>query len=123
MTAVDQPDPAKFYDETLRLLVPSESNPHETYLVELDSYEGNGECACPAFNFPPRGMEFSKRELCARRVSPQEAIDRGLVKLPKSGRIGDALRCKHIVEARDKLASALIKTLVYAKKNPAQKRN
>lgn len=111
MSAMDRPDPAEFYDTALRFLVPSESDPHVKYMVELDSYAGNGECDCPNFNFPPKGMEFSKRDLCAKRVTPEQALAAGWVKLPKSGRIADALRCKHIVNGRDELATATIETL------------
>lgn len=116
MSELEQSEPAVFYDATLRFQVQSDSDPHVKYMVELDSYFGNGECDCPSFVFRPRGMEFSKRDLCAKRVPPHQAITAGWVKMPKSGRVSDALRCKHIVNARDELATAVIKSLVYAEK-------
>ncbi len=116
MSALEQMDPAQFYDATLRFTVPSGSDPHATYLCELDSYSGNGECDCPNFVFPPKGKPYSKRDLCAKRVTPEDAVARGWVKMPKSGRASDALRCKHIVDSRDQLASAVIRALVKAEK-------
>lgn len=109
-------DPAVFYDNTLRFTVRSGSDPHVEYMVELDAYNGNGVCDCPNFVFAPKGMEFSKRDLCAKRISPEHALAAGWVKLPKSGRISDALRCKHIVDARDQLAGAVVRALVKAEK-------
>ena len=117
MSDLDQMDPAKFYDATLRFTVASGRDPHVHYMVALDSYAGNGECDCPNFVFPPRGQSHSKHELCANCVTADEAVRRGWVPLPKSGRISDALRCKHIVDARDQLATAVVKTLAYAEKH------
>lgn len=109
MTALDQMDPAVFYDATLRFTVRSRTDPHATYLCELDAYGGTGKCSC---------MDFVTRKepLLARRVTPEQAIERKLVKTPKSGRISDALRCAHLVDARDQLASSVIRALVKAEK-------
>lgn len=39
------------YDSPLRFLVDSNSACGVQYLVELDTYGGNGMCACPHFRF------------------------------------------------------------------------
>lgn len=123
MAAIDQQDPAEIYDTALRFLVPSETDPHVKYLVELDSFSGNGECDCPSFNFPRHGQPYSRREMCARRVTPEQAIASGWATVPKSGRVADALRCKHIVAGRDEIATVLIAFLAkHAKKNTPQKK-
>lgn len=121
MPDIDPQLPAELYDTALRFLVPSESDPHVKYLVELDSFSGNGECDCPAFNFPRKGTQFSKRDLCARRVTPEAAVAAGWVKLPDSGRMSDALRCKHIVSGRDEIATVTINFIAKhaTKKNTA----
>lgn len=121
MKPLDQMDPAVFYDAVLRFTTPSSEDPHVNYLQQLDSYEGNGECDCPNFIFAPKGQPYSKRDLCAKRVTPAEAIERGLAKLPKSGRVSDAMRCKHLVDARDQLATAVIKSISHAEKIHAAK--
>lgn len=115
MPDIDPQLPAELYDTALRFLVPSESDPHVNYLVELDSFGGNGECDCPAFNFPRHGEKFSRRELCARRVTPEQAIAAGWVTMPKSGRMADALRCKHLVSGRDEIATVAIRALSKAR--------
>ena len=92
MTAIDQPKPAENYDG-IRYQVPSATKPHEAYCVELDSYSGNGECSCPSF-------DFRLRPLLARLYTPERAVKEGLIKLKPGQRIADALRCRHIIEAR-----------------------
>jgi hypothetical protein len=67
----------------------------------------------------PKGSAYSKRDLCAKRVPPQEAINAGWVKMPASGRVSDSLRCKHIVDARDQLATSVIRSLSYAEQKKA----
>lgn len=111
MSALEQMDPAQHYDHTLRFQVKSRTDPHVTYLCELDAYSGNGRCTC---------MDFATRKepLLARRVTPEQAIEQKLVKMPKTGRISDALRCAHLIDARDQLASAVIRAISYAEKNP-----
>jgi hypothetical protein len=116
MRALEQMDPAVFFDHTLRFQVPSGSDPHVTYLVQLDSYSGNGECDCPAFNFPRKKGGDSMRTLLAKRVTPEQAFQSGQVNMPKTGRVSDCLRCKHIIDARDQLASAVIRCISHAEK-------
>lgn len=118
---IDTPDPATFFDHTLRFRVPSESDPNVTYMVELDSYSGNGRCDCPDFTIPRKKGGWSKESILSRMITPQEAFDRGLVTLPKSGRIADCLRCKHIVNGRDELATVTIKTVAHVEKIHAAK--
>ena len=109
MTKLEQMDAAKFYDATLRFLVPSESDPHVSYVVELDSYSGNGECTCTHF-------ECRLRPLLAQQVTADQAVNRRLVKLKPGQRDSDALRCKHIIDARDQLATATIRAISHAEK-------
>lgn len=109
MSQLDQMDPAVFYDATLRFTIPSGKDPHATYMIELDSFGGNGSCSCEDFT-------MRKGPLLARRVTPADAVAQKLVKLPKSGRVSDALRCKHLVDARDQLASSVVRALVKAEK-------
>ena len=109
MTALDQMDPAEHYDATLRFTVRSRTDPHATYLCELDAYAGTGRCSC---------MDFVTRKepLLAKRMTPEQAVEQKLVKRPKSGRISDALRCAHLIDSRDQLASSVIRALVKAEK-------
>lgn len=116
MAALEQMDPAVFYDHTLRFTVPSRSDPHAVYVVQLDSYSGNGECTCMDF-------ETRKRPLLARRVTPEQAYQQKQAKIGPTGRISDCLRCGHIIDARDQLATAVIKTIAHVEKihrNPPQ---
>ena len=109
MTALDQMDPAQFYDCTLRFTVRSRTDPHATYLCELDAYGGTGRCSCMDF-------ETRKEPLLAKRMTPEQAVEQKLVKRPKSGRISDALRCAHLIDSRDQLCSSVIRALVKAEK-------
>ena len=103
MTAIplDFANPATRFDAVLRYHVPSRTRGHETYLVELDAYSGNGCCQCKDFvcNFEP---------ILSRMIKSAEAIDRKLVKVRKGKRPEDALRCWHIVEARAMFADDAI---------------
>lgn len=87
------------YDSPLRWLVPSESDPHEAYLVDLGSFKGNGECQCVNF-------EVARRPFLVRGKSPEWAVENDLpgtkvkrIKLKAGERVSDALRCKHIRDA------------------------
>ena len=53
MTAIplDFANPAVRFDAVLRYHVPSRTKGHETHLVDLGDYSGNGRCSCPAFTF------------------------------------------------------------------------
>lgn len=109
MAAIEQMNPGVFYDHTLRFSVPSRSDPHVVYMVELDSYSGNGRCDC---------MDFVTRKepLLARRVTPEQAYQSKRAKIGPTGRISDCLRCAHIIEGRDQLATAVIKTIATVEK-------
>lgn len=101
--------PAELYDDALRWIIPSDSDPHGSHVVELDSFNGNGECTCEDFN-----MRF--RPLLSRRVTPEQALQAGLVKQRTNQRAEDVLRCKHIISAQKQFACAAIKSLSKAKK-------
>lgn len=67
------------YDSPLRFWVDSNSQHGVKYLVELDSYQGNGMCDCPHFRF---------------RL--QKMIEQPGVKP------SNATRCVHLLTAREK---------------------
>jgi hypothetical protein len=106
---IDETSPAEPFDDALRWLIPSESNPHESYVIQLDSFRGNGECQCQHF-------ECRLRPLLSRFISPEEAVSRDLVKLKKGMRVEDALRCKHIIDAQKRFACAMVNALSHARK-------
>lgn len=89
----------EIYDSALRWLVPSDTDPHECYLVDLGSFRGNGECQCKNF-------EVARRPFIVRGKTPEWATENDLpdVNVPKivlkeGQRVEDALRCKHIKNA------------------------
>lgn len=101
---IDEAAPAEAFDDVLRWIIPSDSDPHVSYVVELDSYQKNGECQCMWF-------ETQFRPLLSRMVTPEEAVARGAVKLKKGQRVEDALRCKHILDAQKRFACAMVGAL------------
>lgn len=107
------------HDHSLRYMVPSTRRPKDPpYLVQLDSYGGNGQCCCKHFL-------MRLEPLLARAVTPQQAVDEGLVKLKENRHVEDALRCEHILTARSQFCDAVIKAISDAQKihsNQAQRR-
>jgi hypothetical protein len=101
---IDETAPAEAFDDVLRWIIPSDYDPHVSYVVELDSYQKNGECQCEHF-------EMRLRPLLSRMVTPEEAVASGLVKLKKGTRVEDALRCKHILDAQKRFACAMVGAL------------
>lgn len=76
---------AERYDNPLRYMVASHTRKETQHLVELDAYDGNGSCTCEHFMF---------------RLGPQ---------LSKQGaQPGDANRCHHIKEARERFTNDLM---------------
>ena len=113
---LDRSSGARTYDSTLRWHVPSHSNPHETYLVDLASFNGNGECQCK--NFETRRRPFLVRGWTAAR-----ALEAGLpdvnvrkIELEPGQRPEDALRCKHIREVIPLYAQLFIDAQIAAEK-------
>lgn len=102
---------AEQHDGMIRYSVPSRSDPHATYVCELTSYNGNGSCPCDDFKF-----NFEKH--LSRMVTPERALEEGLVKLRKYQRPRDALRCFHLVEAHDQFKDDVVKA--FAAKERAQ---
>lgn len=101
---IDEAAPAEAFDDVLRWIIPSDTDPHGSYVVELDSYAKNGECQC-------RDFEMRCRPLLARLITPEQAVEAGLVKLKKGKRVEDALRCKHILDAQKRFACAMVGAL------------
>lgn len=87
----DRPNPTP-YDSALRYWVWSRTKPGVKYLVQLDSYDCNGECQCESFRF-----NFEK--YLRRGITPEHAVAAKFVKLKEKQRPADAFRCPHILEA------------------------
>ena len=90
------------YDGPLRYLCSSRSDPNAEYLVELDSYRGNGQCDCEWFR-------FKLEQFLKSGMPPEQAVVEGHVSLTvkKTGEVkhmADALRCAHLIEARRQFA-------------------
>lgn len=89
------------YDSALRYMVPSARDPREKYLVELDAYNGAGRCCC---------MHYVTRcePLIRRGISPRQAVEMGLIKLKENRFVENALRCQHIIIAREQFCDDII---------------
>ncbi len=85
------------YDHLLRYHVPSRRKGVAPYLVQLDSFDGNGECQCEHF-------AMRLEPLLRRGVPPDVAVESGLAEVPTWGTVDDALRCFHIHIAQLRLA-------------------
>lgn len=84
--------------------IASRTNPHETYLVSLLDFGGNGSCQCTDFC-------TRRAPLLSRMVKPEEAIEMKRIKIKAGGDARDALRCFHIVEARRQFCDDLLKAI------------
>lgn len=97
------------FDDAVRFLVPSRRNPKETYLVQLDSFGGQGECQCKWYvcNLQP---------WLKRGYNGPRALAEGKVKLIYDDqRPEDALRCRHIIDAHRTFADQVLKAIVERK--------
>ena len=92
--------------------MPSRTNPHEHYLVDLTAYNGQGQCQCKHF-------ECRLAPLLSRLVKPETAVAEGLVHLKPGQREEDALRCEHIMEARRTFTSDVLARIVERQKQEA----
>jgi hypothetical protein len=101
--ALDGAPDARWYDG-VRYHVPSSTRPHITYLVELTDYTCNGTCQCEHFH-------TRLGPLLSRRITPQQAIARKLVKVKKTDHPEDALRCQHIIAARRQFTDEVISAI------------
>lgn len=100
---------AVVYDHALRFWVQSRSDVNKQYLVQLDSYDANGECQCKDFV-----CRFEK--LIKEGVTPEVALRDKLVKARPGKHDWDALRCEHIVEARAEAADMFVNALADAER-------
>ena len=112
-TVTNRPRP-KRYDHPLRYWVWSRSRPGMKFLVQIDSYNYNGECQCEAFT-------MNLQKLLRRGITPEAAIDQKLVKLKKDQRPQDALRCPHIIDAMMAWAVDAAKIVINHEKERATK--
>ena len=114
------PDPTNFQvnikprtcaeaEGTLRYWVRSRTNPNRRYLVDLALYNGNGLCAC-------KHSQIRCQKLLRRGISPQEAVEKKLIKLKEGHQVWDALRCGHILEARTQFLDELIQDMIALEK-------
>ena len=101
-TRIDDSEPAQPYDCALRWLIPSRSDPHVSYVVELDEPPGYSVCQCDdyAIRFGP---------LLAKGISPKQALQRGLVKQRCWQQADEVLKCWHILDAEKRLARSTIR--------------
>lgn len=110
MSSIDDAVRANNKDDIFSYDVPSRTDPHSTYHVELDSYNGNGECACDDFT-------FNHRPLLCRRISPREALTKGLIQRRKYQQDDDqALMCYHLVRAHLQFERDLLNAFIAFKK-------
>lgn len=105
--------PSENFDEVLSWKISSETTPGDTYVVELDSFSGNGECQCDSFL-------FDMRPLLVRGVTPHEAFYKKRIACKDGKDWRDCLRCKHILEARRQLADATVAFVAGAKARSAE---
>jgi hypothetical protein len=105
---------AKFSENTLSYAVPSSRPARGEYLVELASFDANGECCCR--HFVCRLLPILKKG-----ISPADAVASGLVELEEGDRPENALRCKHIVEARGEFADVMIRAIDAANRAQSSK--
>ena len=110
-TQIDRPATPTPFDCATRFTIPSASVAHEVYLVELDSYAGNGECNCMWF-------ETQFRPLLSRGITPDKALASGAIRIKPQCREQDVLRCKHIIEARHQFCTMVIQAMNRAKQTP-----
>lgn len=96
--------------------VPSRTNPHETYLVNLTDFFGNGRCNCKDF-------ECRRQPLLSRMVKPEEAAAQGLIKLNAGQKAEDCLRCAHIMEARRKFTDDVLHAVAEKERHEARGRH
>lgn len=92
MSAIDSGQAPTIYDDALRWTVCSRTDPHVTYVVDLGSFGGNGECPCDDFR-------FNFGAILARGISAERAVELKLVTVREWQRVPrNALRCWHIME-------------------------
>ena len=101
---IDKPTEAENHDDAVRYRVASRSNPHESYLVDLTDYSGNGTCQCKHF-------QCRLEPLLARMITPEKAVADRLVTLLPKQQVEDALRCGHICEARNKFTTDVLNAI------------
>lgn len=90
------------FDGPLRYNVNSFHNVNDPpYLVQLDDYSGNGSCQC-------RHFAMRCEPLLRRRISPEDAVASGQIKLKENRHVEDALRCEHLITARNQFCDDVI---------------
>lgn len=114
VTSLDEIARAEVFDDVLTWRIKSRSDPHVTYVAEIGDFNGNGACACD-------DHKFNHAPILSRGIDAETAVDRGLVKWPLKTRPyqvrkSDALRCAHIMEARDQACSHFVRAFDAARK-------
>lgn len=114
---IDDPAPAEPYDDALRWKIPSRSDPHVEYVVELNASPGYSICSCTDF-------EIYFLPLLKRGVSPVSALRAGLVKKRDyHDTEDDVLKCWHVVQAEKSLAKATIRAFSHARSKNVRRSN
>lgn len=98
------------FDGPLRYFVNSFHNVNDPpYLVQLDDYSGNGSCCCAHFR-------MRCEPLLRRRISPQDAVASGQIKLKVNRHVESALQCEHICTARNQFCDDVIAEIAKRRK-------
>jgi len=108
---IDRANPPEWH-EGIRYRVPSATNPHETYLVDLTDYRGNGSCQCKDF-------DCRLRPFLSRLVEPAEA-GRQMPEIRRGKDEADWLRCTHIIAARRKFTDEVLQRIAQKERTEAR---
>lgn len=84
------------HDNLFRTLVESDDGQSQ-YLVDLESFWGNGQCDCRDF-------------MCRKQPFLSKPVSQGGMRTTDEH--DDSLRCKHIRFARQRLGNTLINTII-----------
>lgn len=112
--ALEPADPAVPFDTPLRFHVRSRSRAHDTYLIDLADYKGNGTCQCSDF-------QMRLEPLLRRGITAAQALEAKMVRLSNSKgdtkEPEDALRCWHIIHARRQFTDDAIAALAHLERD------
>ena len=103
-------------DGILRYTCRSRKDSKKTYIVELDSYGGQGACTCKDF-----GVRFEP--LLKRGLTGRQAFEQGFIKelRPYQFSPDESLMCFHIAESRREFANAIIQGVMKMEQERAAK--
>jgi hypothetical protein len=111
LALIHRPPSVAVPDGILRYTCQSRKTPGKKYVVELDSYNGNGACSCRDFQFNLE--KYLKKGMSGREVFEKEFITE---LRPFQFSPDEALMCFHICEARREFANAIIQGVMRMEK-------